>query len=196
MRLSDAGLCQRPTKLIYPDHRLTPWPNEDDTPRSLEPIVRRLAAVSQTTRPRALARATHATLALAQDRESSHVRFPACAPREVVERNPRQQIMCHPKCTTQRCRFGQDGAMRLAEVASENLWQRRSWRRRRQEPQVSQTWRRCLVVLAMRPCRLTMRLSDAGLRSRQTKLIYPDHRPSPWLIEVSAPRSLQPIVRS
>jgi hypothetical protein len=28
-----------------------------------------------------------------------------------------------------------------------------------------------------------MRLSDAGLRRRPTKLIYPDHRPPPWLTE-------------
>src|SRR5580658_3612431 len=28
---------------------------------------------------------------------------------------------------------------------------------------------------------LTMRLSDAGLRRRRTKLIYPNHRPPPWL---------------
>src|SRR5260221_466885 len=26
-----------------------------------------------------------------------------------------------------------------------------------------------------------MRLSDAGMLGRQTKLLYPDHRPSPWL---------------
>jgi hypothetical protein len=32
-------------------------------------------------------------------------------------------------------------------------------------------------------CRLTMRLSDAGLRRRQTKLIYPDHLPPPWSTE-------------
>jgi hypothetical protein len=50
------------------------------------------------------------------------------------------------------------------------------------------------VVRVAQGC-LTMRLSDAGLRLRQTKLIYPDHRPSPWLTEASAPRSLQPIVR-
>jgi hypothetical protein len=31
MRLSDAGLHRRPTKLIYPDHRLPPWLNEDAT---------------------------------------------------------------------------------------------------------------------------------------------------------------------
>ena len=31
MRLSDAGLRQPKTKLIYPDHRLPPWPNEDAT---------------------------------------------------------------------------------------------------------------------------------------------------------------------
>src|SRR3984885_12383170 len=34
---------------------------------------------------------------------------------------------------------------------------------------------------------LTMRLSDAGLRRRNTKLIYPNHRPPPWLTE-DAPR--------
>jgi len=41
MRLSDAGLRRPKTKLIYPNHRPPPWPNEDATPRSLEPIVRR-----------------------------------------------------------------------------------------------------------------------------------------------------------
>jgi hypothetical protein len=29
MRLSDAGLRRGQTKLIYPNHRLPPWPNED-----------------------------------------------------------------------------------------------------------------------------------------------------------------------
>jgi hypothetical protein len=28
-----------------------------------------------------------------------------------------------------------------------------------------------------------MRLSDAGFRRLQTKLIYPDHQPPPWLTE-------------
>jgi hypothetical protein len=40
MRLSDAGLRRRQTKLIAPNHRLPPWLTEDATPRSLEPIVR------------------------------------------------------------------------------------------------------------------------------------------------------------
>jgi len=40
-----------------------------------------------------------------------------------------------------------------------------------------------------------MRLSDAGLRCRPTKLIYPNHRLPPWLTEAAAPRSLEPIVR-
>jgi hypothetical protein len=31
MRLSDAGLRRQQTKLIYPDHRLPPWLNEDAT---------------------------------------------------------------------------------------------------------------------------------------------------------------------
>src|ERR1700733_8475686 len=43
--------------------------------------------------------------------------------------------------------------------------------------------------------RLTMRLSDAGLRRHQAKLIYPHHRPPPWPNEGAAPRSLEPIVR-
>src|SRR5258708_5088786 len=43
--------------------------------------------------------------------------------------------------------------------------------------------------------RLTIRLSDARLRRRQTELVYPNHRPTPWLIEDVASRSLEPIVR-
>ena len=39
MRLSDAGLRQRPTKLIYSNHRPPPCLTEDAPPRSLEPIV-------------------------------------------------------------------------------------------------------------------------------------------------------------
>jgi len=31
-----------------------------------------------------------------------------------------------------------------------------------------------------------MRLSDAGMRQRQMKLIYADHRPPPWLTEDAA----------
>jgi hypothetical protein len=30
---------------------------------------------------------------------------------------------------------------------------------------------------------LTMRLSDAGMRRRQTELLYPNHRLTPWLTE-------------
>jgi hypothetical protein len=33
MRLSDARLRRLKAKLIYPNHRLPPWPNEDATPR-------------------------------------------------------------------------------------------------------------------------------------------------------------------
>jgi len=40
-----------------------------------------------------------------------------------------------------------------------------------------------------------MRLSDAGLRRHRTKLIYPNHRPAPWLTQDATPRSLEPIVR-
>jgi len=33
---------------------------------------------------------------------------------------------------------------------------------------------------------LTMRLSDAGVRQRKTKLFYPNHRPSPWSTEAAS----------
>jgi uncharacterized DUF497 family protein len=39
MKLSDAGVRCRQTKLIDPDHRLTPCPNEAATPRSLELLL-------------------------------------------------------------------------------------------------------------------------------------------------------------
>ena len=51
MRLSDAGLRRRPTKLLYPDHRLPLTFNEDAAPRSLEPIVRLLALRGTPNRP-------------------------------------------------------------------------------------------------------------------------------------------------
>src|SRR5882757_7616096 len=40
MRLSDARLRRRQRKILYLNHRLPPWLNEDATPRSLEPMVR------------------------------------------------------------------------------------------------------------------------------------------------------------
>jgi hypothetical protein len=46
----------------------------------------------------------------------------------------------------------------------------------------------------MRGSHLTMRLSDAGVR--QTKMLYANHRPPPWLTEDTTPRSLEPMVRS
>ena len=33
-----------------------------------------------------------------------------------------------------------------------------------------------------------MRLSDAGLRRRQTKVLYPNHRFPPWLTEAATTR--------
>jgi hypothetical protein len=40
-----------------------------------------------------------------------------------------------------------------------------------------------------------MRLSDAGLRCREAKAVYPDHRLPPRPSEDATPRSLEPIVR-
>jgi hypothetical protein len=43
MRLSDARVRKRQTEMFYPDHQPPPWLNGDNTPRSLEPIVRHFA---------------------------------------------------------------------------------------------------------------------------------------------------------
>src|SRR5882724_11558366 len=57
--------------------------------------------------------------------------------------------------------------------------------------------RRSMILALYISCgRLTMRLSDAGLRCRQTKPIYRNHRSPPWPNEDATPRSLEPIVRS
>ena len=40
-----------------------------------------------------------------------------------------------------------------------------------------------------RRIRLTIRLSDAGLRQRQTELLNPNHRPSPWPTEDAGSRA-------
>jgi hypothetical protein len=59
---------------------------------------------------------------------------------------------------------------------------------------IARTWH--WDVRAMSPrWGLTMRLSDAGLRRRRTKVLYPNHRSPPWLTEDPTPRSLEPIVR-
>src|SRR5450631_4223745 len=59
MRLSDAGLRCRQTKLIYPNHRLPPWLTEDSTPRSLEPIVGRILCATAVLSQRSSFRTTN-----------------------------------------------------------------------------------------------------------------------------------------
>ena len=46
-----------------------------------------------------------------------------------------------------------------------------------------------LYYKILRPSQLTIRLSDAGLRQRQTELIYPNHRPPPWPTEDASSRA-------
>jgi hypothetical protein len=49
--------------------------------------------------------------------------------------------------------------------------------------------------MLVEPVRLTIRLSDARLRRRKTKLFYPDHRSHSMAYRRCDPRSLEPIVR-
>jgi hypothetical protein len=53
MRLSDAGMRSQQPELIYPNHRLPPWPTEDTSPRDrsnrlLEDALRRTQAIKGT----------------------------------------------------------------------------------------------------------------------------------------------------
>src|ERR1700742_1810185 len=45
------------------------------------------------------------------------------------------------------------------------------------------------TLVASLRIRLTIRLSDAGLRQRQTELLNPNHRPSPWPTEDAGSRA-------
>jgi hypothetical protein len=219
MRLSDAGLHQPRTKALYPNHRLPPWPTEVATPRSLEPIVRRRGmnrppfavqpapqGSKHTSRPDFWQPLERLLATYAQWREFS------CLP--LQERAvPSRRAPAPPVVTGLHHQFGQifAGQDRTQHASISPACAMRARRRiypgdLQLGPTRGHGSLRNALSKAVR-CgyprgaskshsrRLTMRLSDAGLRQRQTKLIYPNHRLPPWLTGPTASRSLEPIVR-
>jgi hypothetical protein len=181
MRLSDAGVRCRPTKLIYPNHRFPPWPTEDPAPRSLEPIVRgrRRATVKSTYDKPAYTQTPnvmlHRYMPLAKA-SPSHVGLPSGRHgiRGFNTRNGQIKTAAtlNRPMNSNKTPMAIDNAKISPPSASE-----------------AATLRRCVIGP------LTMRLSDAGLHQRQTKALDPNHRPPPWPTEDVASRSLEPEVR-
>jgi hypothetical protein len=200
MRLSDAGLRRSKTKLIYPNHRLPPWPTEvaprDRSNRLLG--VLHGACINVTTpssrgfdgdtstpyskRRSAGANAAHANVSLyaifvGATVKSVSIFGGVSGPSQHTSASggpftsTLQLVKGEPSLDTivPRTRKPPSHATVIKEAASK-----------------SENLRKAL---------LTMRLSDAGMRRRQTKLIYPNHRLPPWLTEDATPRSLEPIVR-
>ena len=191
MRLSDAGLRCQPTKPIYPDHRSPPWltgdaPRDrsnrllDDTQRNRDRAHRRCDSLQLLQHPypdhsRTLSLDFTATGVPAETRiESERSRVDIRMPRRLrATASPNEVVLIRPT------KWASSGA------TSTRI------------PRIQRRARRSIITFESSPrsCRLTMRLSDAGLRRRPTKLVYLNHRLPPCPTESAAPRSLEPIVR-
>jgi hypothetical protein len=169
MRLSDAGLHRRQTKALYPNHRLPSLPTEDATRDRSNRLLDE-----------------HATFSTGDPDRPSQV---TCA---LLLRPAPKLIGPHPR----KLRISLTPSL-LPLCASAPAGHR--WRARRPHRHIT----RALAYHGVGTCprhhqnpnrpepvhtkltpawtyRLTMRLSDAGLRQRQTKALYPNHRLPPW----------------
>jgi hypothetical protein len=162
--------------MLYPDHRSTPWLTEGATPRSLEPIVRCPRGALNGTGP--------------------HVLAARIDPKSTVSKACRDITTALPPNLAQPTRAEARRGVRTTrtcartKVLNETTWIEEALL----EIDIGADIRYCGLGTALDQGHLTMRLSDAPAQ-RQTKMLYPDHRPPPWLTEDSTPRSLEPIVR-
>src|ERR1700722_1296658 len=158
MRLSDAGPRGR-TKTLYPNHRSPPSPAEDAASRSLEPIVRG--------RPRITVKSKYDTLAYTpipsamlhryrplREASPAHILLPS-------GRQGRRGLNTRKGHAKMDATFGEPRSSKNPASGKDNM--------NIVVPRASDaaTLRRCVIGP------LTMRLSDAGLRGRQTKAVYP-----------------------
>ncbi len=176
MRLSDAGLRRRQTKALYPDHRLPPWSTEDAT----RDRSSRLLDDSQRSRN--------------LDRLPKLPPFDPSKDRDAGRRVPCRVILRRPALLGNVDRADNlegelDCPAKSAHPHSSNeAIQRRPTKWASSGGAEASNTR--FSLLARRPnttsessphsCRLTMRLSDAGVRCRPTKPIYPNHSTAPW----------------
>jgi hypothetical protein len=161
MRLSDAGLRRRTTKLIYPGHRPSPYLTEVAAPRSLGPIVRSHHRQSP------CAHACHKAPYISTD--STSAMQPAA--KEHASNLERKVGPVHGLTIATTIAKGAKTA------ASAKPWERATPNQSPIKIAKKKVATALVVPIRYLMTSLTMRLSDAGLRRRQTKLIYPDHRP-------------------
>jgi len=169
MRLSDAGLRRRRTNALYPNHRLPPWPAEDAASRSLEPIVRgrlrttvksKYDTLAYTPIPSAV---LHRSMPL-RKASPAHILLPS-------GRQGRRGLNTRKGHAMMDATFGQPRNATNPAIGRDNM--------NIVVPSASDaaTLRRCVIGP------LTIRLSDAGMHCRPTKLFYFNHRLPPWLTE-------------
>ena len=218
MRLSDAGLRQRRTKVLYPNHRFPPWLTEDAAPRSLQPIVRsrsdaHMSVVGPAAAGMSVSRRRQLTIDRDQprvlheekQRRRTNVHHP-CATNNRIPPPYRPLVSIGPRLRSQsrywhsRSRSDSRRALGQAAVVRDVHIRYRAPGAKQLFPSpegLARGRQQFGSRLARQRSRLlTMRLSDAGLRPRRTKAVYPNHRLPPWLNGAAAPRSLEPIVRS
>jgi hypothetical protein len=161
MRLSDAGLRQRRTKALYPNHRSPPSPAGDAALRSLEPIVRGRLRVTVKSKYDKLAYTPipsamlHRYMPL-RSASPAHILLPS-------GRQGRRGLNTRKGHAKMDATFGESRSSKNAAIGRDNM--------NIVVPSASDaaTLRRCVIGP------LTMRLSDAGLRGRKTKLLDPNH---------------------
>jgi hypothetical protein len=172
MRLSDAGLRCRQTKLIYHNHRLPRWRIED-------------AARDRSNR---LLDDTHRSCNRAH--RSCHSLTSFAAPLRPCTGRPLRSILRQPTFPRKRRsrvrpqrrpgmlrRFRATASQNEVVLTGPSKWASSSPTSARIPRPQRQARRRITIIESSPPsCRLTMRLSDAGLHRRQTKALYLHHR--------------------
>jgi hypothetical protein len=194
IRLSDAGMRRRQTEPIYPDHRPSPWFTEgaprDRSNRLLcdSGETAHLRSVTNTpdsvSHPKPLCTKVACQGLQCLEAGTSHI-----ISRSSVEAN--QASFVKGSASLPRSRLKTCRNIAASTGASESLCHvtalSRSSVRHARGGRTTAHALTSTVATTMNLSCITMRLSDSGLRCRETKLLYQDHRLPPWLTE-AAPR--------
>jgi hypothetical protein len=163
MRLSDAGLHPRQTKALYPNHRLPPWPTENATRDRSNRLLGTCAGPINANHAAGIHRLVTHILATSRLKQSTMTGTPS--PSEMLIQN---KTGLSTLLIWSPLRLVKEPSRRaVIEFRAEMTATRRTSIARKVANAPASMW--CL----------TMRLSDAGLRRRPTKLIYANHRLPP-----------------
>ena len=169
MKVERHGGHQRRTKAFYPNHRSLPSSAEDAAARSLEPHVSGRLRIMVKSKYDKLA---YTPIPSAMLHRSMPLR--KASPAQILlpsGRQGRRGLNTRKGHAKMDATFGEPKSAKNPAIGRDNM--------NIIVPSASDaaTLRRCVIGP------LTMRLSDARLRRRTTKLIYPNHRLPPWLAE-------------